>query len=135
MEIIRTATQAELETLLQYDRHISEADLQKALGEGRIFLASDGGAFLGCLRFGFFWDSIPFLNLLFVLEAHRGQGVGTRLMTFWEQEMKKGGYTALMTSTSSREYAQHFYEKLGYAAVGGFFPPQEPYELLFRKEL
>ena len=135
MEVIRMAYEADFETLQSYDRHISEVSLWRVLREGRVFLAEDSGVFLGCLRFGFFWDSIPFLNFLFVPAEQRGKGIGTRLMVSWECEMRRSRYDALMTSTASREYAQHFYEKLGYRAVGGFFPPQEPYELLFRKDL
>ena len=47
--------------------------------------------------------------------------------------MRQAGYETVMTSTQSRECAQHFYERLGYEAVGGFLPPGEGYELMFVK--
>lgn len=49
--------------------------------------------------------------------------------------MKQAGYETVMTSTQSDEYAQHFYRRLGYAAVGGFLPPGEAYELMLAKKL
>ena len=44
-------------------------------------------------------------------------------------------YSNVMTSTASNEYAQHFYNKLGYIAVGGFSPVGEPYEIILSKVL
>lgn len=40
-----------------------------------------------------------------------------------------------MTTTQSNEYAQHFYNRLGYAAAGGFLLPGESYELILAKKL
>jgi hypothetical protein len=40
-----------------------------------------------------------------------------------------------MTSTASDEYAQHFYQKLGYTTIGGFTPFGDPYVLIFSKML
>jgi predicted GNAT family acetyltransferase len=33
----------------------------------------------------------------------RGRGFGTRLVAFWEDEMRKAGYEEVMTSTLSSE--------------------------------
>jgi ribosomal protein S18 acetylase RimI-like enzyme len=49
--------------------------------------------------------------------------------------MHRSGYHIVMTSTASDEYAQHFYRKLGYTAIGGFALPGDPYELILSKEL
>lgn len=57
------------------------------------------------------------------------------MMAWWEREMHSQGFDTLMTSTASDEYAQHFYQKLGYSAVGGFALPGEVYELIFVKNL
>jgi GNAT superfamily N-acetyltransferase len=55
------------------------------------------------LRWGYFWDEIPFMNLLWIHEELRGRGLGTRLVAFWEDEMRKAGYRDVMTSTMSSE--------------------------------
>ena len=52
-----------------------------------------------------------------------------------QAEMRKLGFSTVMTSTASDEYAQHFYQKLGYTAIGGFGLPGESYELVFSKKL
>ena len=50
-------------------------------------------------------------------------------------ELHQLGYESIMTSTASDEYAQHFYQKLGYDTIGGFTPYGDPYELILAKLL
>lgn len=132
---IRTATPEDLKALEQLERHISPDALRRAVTEGRVYLADEGGQVLGWLRWGMFWDSIPFLNMLYFLEEHRGRGLGRRMMAHWEAQMRALGHDLVMTSTAADEYAQHFYHKLGYETVGGFFHRDDPYELLLSKQL
>ena len=132
---IRPAVSDDFPALARLDRHIPPQALEASLRLGRISIAEIHGALAGWLRWGLFWDSIPFLNLLFVLDGHRGQGLGRALMEHWEAQMRQSGYPALLTSTQSNELAQHFYYRMGYAAVGGFLPPNEPYELILAKKL
>ena len=75
------------------------------------------------------------MNMLFVFETRRGEGLGRRLVLQWEEEMQQLGYESVMTSTASDEYAQHFYRKLGYETIGGFTPLGDPYELILAKKL
>lgn len=132
---IRTATLQDLEVLSRYDRHISPKELKNSIRLGRVAVAEENGEFLGWLRWNLFWDNTPFLNMLFLLPPHRGKGHGTAMMTWWEGQMAVQGYDAVMTSTASDEYAQHFYVNLGYTAIGGFTPFGDTYELVFEKEL
>lgn len=132
---IRRAGPADWETLKEWDRHIPAENLKKSLENGFVLIAEENGVLAGWLRYNLFWDSIPFLNLLLVVGRFRGRGVGRGLTEAWEKEMAKRNYAAVMTSTAADEYAQHFYDRLGYRTVGGFFPPEEGYELLLEKRL
>lgn len=132
---IRTAKLDDISRLAQHDRHISAQELERSVRLGRVYVAQAQDEFAGWLRYNLFWDNTPFMNLLYVLEDYRGKGFGRALAEHWEAQMKLAGYQAVMTSTQSNEYAQHFYERLGYAAVGGFLPPGEPYELILAKKL
>ena len=132
---VRTASDKDLSWILENDRHISAWELQNLTQLGRVAVAEENGIFLGWLRWNLFWDNTPFLNMLYLLESYRGIGYGKAMMAHWEAEMEAQGYELLMTSTASDEYAQHFYQKLGYSAVGGFTPPGEDYELIFAKKL
>ncbi|HXQ32508.1 MAG TPA: hypothetical protein VN843_00665 [Anaerolineales bacterium] len=38
---------------------------------------------IGWMRYGYFWDSIPFMNMLTVIENYRGRGMGTGLAIYW----------------------------------------------------
>ena len=132
---VRYAEGSDLEIISAHDAHISREELSCSISRNRVFLAEENGEFLGWMRYSLFWDNTPFLNMLFLLERWRGQGAGRRMMTVWESEMKALGYRLIMTSTASNECAQHFYEKLGYRAVGSFLPEGEPLELIFSKIL
>ena len=132
---IKPACESHIPILLQYDRHICESELKYLVSLGRILIAEEEGSFCGWLRWNLFWDNTPFMNMLYLMESHRGKGYGKALVEFWEAKMKASGYRMVLTSTASDEYAQHFYQKLGYAAIGGFTMPGDPYELIFVKEL
>ena len=133
--IIRTADKSDTELLLSMDRHISRSELESIIGLGRVFILECGGSFAGWLRYGLFWDNTPFMNMLFLLEEYRGRGFGKMLALFWERKMAEYGYNEVMTSTASDEYAQHFYNRLGYTTVGGFALSGEPFELILTKKI
>ena len=133
--MIRYADTRDLEVLKEYDRHISESELKNILPMKRVLVNYEDDKLVGWLRFGLFWDNIPFMNMLYILEAHRGQGRGTELVAFWEAEMAKAGYRQVLTSTQSDEQAQFFYRKIGYTECGALLLPKEPLEIFFIKEL
>ncbi len=132
---IRFANMGDLGVIGTYDKHISEKELSSIINQNRAYIAEEDGHFLGWLRYGLFWDNIPFMNMLFVLELYRGKSVGKNLVLNWEMEMKALQYDTLMTSTMSNEDAQHFYRKLGYIDAGSLLLPNEPLEIIFIKEL
>ena len=121
--------------LHQLDSHIAETELRSLIAQKRILILEDNGDLHGWLRWNLFWDNTPFMNMLFVVEPRRGEGLGRRLVLQWEEEMRQLGYESVMTSTASDEYAQHFYRKLGYETIGGFTPFGDPYELILAKKL
>ncbi len=133
--MIRYADIQDLPVLKEYDRHISESELRTIIPAKRVLVMYQGDRFMGWLRFGLFWDSIPFMNMLYILEGYRGKGNGTELVSFWEKEMAKEGYGRVLTSTQSDERAQFFYRKIGYTECGALLLPKEPLEMFFIKEL
>ena len=132
---IRYAESGDLEMISEYDMHISKEELKNAIALKRIILLFIDGRFEGWLRFNLFWDNIPFMNLLFILEEQRGKGYGKKMVEFWEHEMVKQGYQFVMTSTQSNEEAQHFYRRLGYTDRGALVLPDEPLEIIFYKNV
>lgn len=132
---IRKATQADIKLLHEYDIHISEQELATSISLGRVYVVEEGGVFAGWLRYNLFWDNTPFMNMLYVLDGYRGKGLGISLTEHWEDDMRMDGYDTVLTSTQSDEFAQHFYVKLGYRAIGGFAIGDDPYELIFMKNI
>ena len=132
---IRTAYPSDLEVIAAHDHHISRTELENLIRLSRVTVLEIEGQFAGWLRWNLFWDNTPFLNMLYLPEPHRGKGYGTEMMTHWENHVRHLGFDRCLTSTASDEYAQHFYQKLGYTAIGGFTPFGDAYELIFGKML
>jgi GNAT superfamily N-acetyltransferase len=121
--------------LTREDHHVDRDVIREKVARREIMVAYADGRPVGFLRYGYLWDEIPFMNLLWVEEVSRGKGYGTQLVSSWEREMRKLGYDSAMTSSSSHERAQHLYRSLGYVDVGSLLMPDEPLEIVFLKEL
>lgn len=133
--MIRYAINTDIDILLQYDKHISKNELKKSIELNRVIVMFEENKLVGWLRFNMFWDSIPFMNMLYFLENERNKGYGTRLIKFWENKMKFKGYDKVMTSTQENETAKYFYTKKGYKECGSFTLPGDYLELIFYKEI
>ena len=135
MAVVEFATHDDVAFLCQADARNSKITIAEQVARQEIIVARLDGEVVGWLRLAYFWDSLPFMKDLHVVESHRGQGIGTAIVTFWEDQMRQRGHNRVMTSTMSSETAQHFYRKLGYTDVGGFVLPGEPLELMLWKRL
>lgn len=136
---IRYAQEADRALWLRLDRHIPAEACARKIAAKQACVLEEAGEIRAVLRWGLFWDSIPFCNLLFVAEGARNRGLGRALTEYWEGEMKARGYSLAMTSTQADESAQHFWRKLGYRDCGGFILPfpgyEQPTELILAKAL
>jgi len=70
------------------------------------------------MRYNLFWDFIPFLTLIYLVETAHGKGYGKKALLCWEKEMRLAGFIQLMTSTQADEQVQLLYRKLGYKDTG-----------------
>lgn len=132
---IHTATQHDIEWLFAQDPHISRSMLERKITANEVLLAAEDRIQAGFLRFSFFWDSIPFMNMLWVEPQRRGAGIGRQLVGCWEERMSTLGFSQVLTSTLADEQSQHFYRKLGYTDAGALLLPGESLEIIFRKSL
>lgn len=123
--------------IARLDAHIPRARLDACIRNGFVYVLRDGAApVAGVLRYSLFWQTIPFLEHLYIDAAYRGRGFGRGMMAYWEGAMRQKGYAHVMLSTQADETAQFFYEKLGYRRTGSFLPPgQEALELMYVKKL
>lgn len=139
MVSIGRAMEGDVGFIRTLDPHISESELENVIALGRYYVLLCGDAPMGVMRYNLFWDSVPFLMMLYLLEPHRGKGFGSAALAAWEEEMRAAGHAAVMTSTRSDEGAQHFYRKMGYRDAGCLIldgtPLSQPAELFFVKAL
>lgn len=133
--MIRFASIEDLNTLSELDGHISETELLNVIERRRVIVATEGGRLLGWLRYGLFWDNLPFMNMLYIIDGERGKGLGTALCGFWENAMKELGHSLVLTSTQSDERGQFFYRKRGYKDCGSLILPNEVTEIIMYKKL
>ena len=133
---IEYASEAHSQYILENDKHISKELIQNKIREKEIIIAYDvENKYIGWLRYSYFWDNTPFMNMLYIDENYRGMGIGKELVGFWEKQMKSKRYNLVMTSTLSNEQAQHFYRKLGYRDSGSLLLEDEPLEIIFTKKI
>ncbi len=136
---MRYANQHDLDFVLSQDKHISGDELVRKIQVGRCYVILDDSKPIGVLRYGLFWDIIPFLNLIHFAESYRRRGFGQAAMQCWEDEMRRLGHKVVLTSTQSDEGAQHFYRKLGYKDAGCLLldvvPYVQPLEIIMMKQL
>ncbi len=133
--IIRYANENDIEIISKYDKHISKEELANIIKLKRVIVMCEDDKFVGWLRYNLFWDNTPFMNMLYLLDNERGKGNGSRLVIFWENEMKQKNYEFVLTSTQSNEEAQFFYRKIGYVDSGALLLPNEPLEIFLYKKL
>ena len=115
---INLATSKDFAYLTQHDQHISITMLKQKLEAGEILVAHENQTPIGYLRYNYFWDNTPFMNLLFLEESYRRKGFGKQLVQHWENLMRENGYSRVMTSSLASEEGQFFYRKLGYKDAG-----------------
>jgi ribosomal protein S18 acetylase RimI-like enzyme len=132
---IALATNADYDQLVALDHHATPEIIARKIADGEILVARSGATVIGWLRWGYFWDTIPFMNMLVVQEPYRHQGIGTQVVAAWEEAMQARGYTEVLTSTQANERGQFLYRKLGYGDCGALLFPGEPLELVMRKAL
>ena len=132
--MIKLAKKEDIAEIAQIDTHIPHERLAECIERGHLYILKEDTVF-GVLRYSLFWQTIPFLDLLYLKDVYRNRGLGTEMMRRWEKEMKLRGYSYVMTSTQADEDAWRFYEKLGYHQAGGFFPPeQEAEDIIYLKK-
>jgi ribosomal protein S18 acetylase RimI-like enzyme len=132
---IRHAQAKDSGWLKAHEHHIADGILENKIKNNEIYVVEENGEIIGWLRYGLFWDNVPFMNMLYLLEGYRARGIGTRLVKHWEDEMRQRGYDQVLTSTQSNEEGQNFYRKNGYTEIGGLKFLDDPFEIIFYKSI
>lgn len=129
------ATDADYNYILEKDTHIESSLIKSKIKEKEIFIFRESEYEIGWMRHGYFWDNIPFMNMIWINEKFRSRGYGKKAMLYWEILMRQKGFKIVMTSTLSNEDSQHFYRKQGYHDAGSLLLDNEPLEIIMTKKL
>lgn len=132
---IDIATDSDYKFIINRDRHIAKDLVKAKIKEKEIYILRESHQEIGWMRFNYFWDNTPFMNMIWIDDEYRGMGYGTKVVHHWEELMRKKGFRVVMTSTQSNEDAQHFYRKLGYKDVGCLLKEDEALEVILSKKL
>lgn len=98
------------------------------------FIKDDEGRIIGGVQ-GMVWGRSMHIDVLWVDEHHRGEGLGSKLMTEVEHYAAEHGYPLVYLETASFQ-ALPFYESLGYEKFGQLPEVTAGHALFFlRKEL
>ena len=94
---------------------------EKAVGaDGHAALSiveyDDHGDIIAGILGGTYWGWL-YIDVLWVAEAHRGQGLGSKLLAEAEREAVRRGCHHVHVDTMSWQ-APHFYQKHGYERIG-----------------
>ena len=132
---VRFANERDVDWLAAHERHVGRDVVADKVARSEFLVAELADERVGWLRWNYFWDEIPFMNLLYIVEPLRGHSHGRALVDEWERAMRSKGHRRVLTSTLSDERAQHFYRRLGYRDTGALLLPGEALEILLMKEL
>lgn len=133
---ISYATETDYPYIVDRDKHVLEKLITTKIKEKEIFiLRNQDDVKIGWIRYGYFWDNTPFMNMIWIDEPYRNNGRGKQAVLFWENEMLRAGNRLVMTSTLANEESQHFYRKLGYKDAGCLLLANEPLEIILTKDI
>ncbi len=123
---LRDCMQAVLDSLLgdyyfkSAEEHLNEA-LMQGLVKQEIFIAqNEEGQCIGFIWFtldGAFYD-FPYLHLVAVKKEFRGQGVGRKLLSFYEEKGFEKKSKIFLTVADFNRRAKDLYTSLGYEEIG-----------------
>ncbi len=125
--------------VMSIDSHVNDLQYKNRVDTQTGYIIWTDNIRAGLMHYSVLWDSLPFLNLIFVKETHRNKGIASKAMKLWEEDMKEQGYKMVLVSTQVDEDAQHLYRKLGYIECGALLmngtPLEQPMEMFMRKIL
>ena len=117
------------EAIREFNNQISPAHRDARAGKQAldVFLHNENGQLAGGLKADTYWDWLD-IDYLWLHEAYRQQGLGSKLLQTAEKEARRRGCRRAVLSTFSYQ-ARDFYEKQGYRVTGSLddYPPGESF--------
>ncbi len=135
---VRFATMDDLATCGRLDKQWPKSSLAGKIAVQEYILAEDDGDPVGCLRLEHIWGKIPYIGLIWLEPAYRGQGNGRAILGFLETSLRERGHRVLLSSSQANEATpQAWHRAVGFRECGIIAGINEGGigEVFFRKDL
>ncbi len=136
---IRLAELSELDWLLNENDYLPDGMVQQKIAQNEYIVAIENETIIGYLRFSYFWSFIPYMDIIFVEESYRMQGIGRGMLAFLENLAQEKGLSLIMSSSQSDEGPpQAWHRHMGFRDAGAIVdlrPLQDVTEVIFVKNI
>ena len=134
-EILRAAAETDFDFLRGFSNEPGDAQLRTQIRDGRLRIIEPAGVPAGFIKFYVLWETLPFMEVIILLEDRRGRGLGREAVRQWEREMAARSFTRVIISTQANETAQGFWRRIGYKDCGSLNLPDRPIELFMFRDI
>lgn len=119
MANVRIALQKDLPALQALDSWPSAQVWQQKIDAQEVIVLEADGQLSGLMRFTRLWTTVPFLGLVWLEPACRGQGYSRQMLEFLTTHLKQSGAVALLSSSQTNEpTAQAWHVHMGFHTNG-----------------
>ncbi len=136
--IVRFAHPSDLSALQRLDRWPKEAMWLRKIAAHEVLVLERAGEVIGLARYSALWTTVPFLELIEIEAAHRGQGLSRQMLAFLTSHLVGEGFVALLSSSQTDEpKAQAWHLHMGFRSNGIIenIADEGVGELIYRLEL
>ena len=136
---IRKAKIGELQEIITLNKivnyHQSDSFMKESVMSWRVFVIAWKDGIKGFLLYQELWGNTTLLSLLKVHSSFYQKWIGTKLLEYFEEYLKKQWITSYMSSTMpDNAWAQVFHKKKGFQYIGTLDMHYGD-EIFYRKEL
>lgn len=97
----------------------SSGYFDEVLSAKRIFVAEENGKVVAYLTYYIIWGNTPYIELLRVTSPYQRKGIGRKLLSALEKELKKKGYKVLLSSSERiNKIGNIFHKRAGFKPIG-----------------
>ena len=136
MAEITVATESDTQDIIAFENEYLQERLPECIKENRIFVLRCKDRILGVMRYNFFLESLPCLDVLIFDPAYTKRGYAQKMMDYWEFRMSELGYGYVMVAMFADQVEVYSPEKFSYQEMGSFsLPLVDEKVVVFSKEL
>lgn len=109
--------------------------VSRQVREGRLQIIELAAQPVGFIKTCVLWETLPFMEVIYLDQDQRGLGNGTRAVRLWEADLQLRGFDLVAVSTSAASTSQHFWRKAGYVDCGALIVRNKPAEVFMQRAL